>query len=353
MKPEWTRTFILLKRSCSKQHRMFRFASPYFILLLLVIPAAILYHRRRRTQPVMGSSSLLAFQDVKTSWVLKSKWILPVLKYGALGLMIVALARPQWGTQQMIVTTEGINIILAVDLSESMAALDFKRQGQIVNRLEAIKGVINDFIATRQGDRIGVVVFGTHAYTQLPLTRDYNTIATIVERLQIGAAGKSTAIGDALGIALKRLEDIPSQSNIIILLTDGRSNSGELAPDIATGIAAQKQVKIYSIGVGSRGRVPFLIKDPVFGERYVYQRVDIDETTLQQAAEQTGGLYFRAENLEGLAQIYETIGRMEKTEVDVQTYAEYNELYAHVLATALVALGVWILLTNTRYLKIP
>lgn len=257
------------------------------------------------------------------------------------------------GYQQLVVTTEGINIILAVDLSESMAALDFKQKGQIVNRLEAIKGVINDFIATRQGDRIGVVVFGTHAYTQLPLTRDYNTIATIIERLQIGAAGKSTAIGDALGIALKRLEDIPSQSNIIILLTDGRSNSGELTPEIAAGIAAQKQVKVYSIGVGSRGKVPFLIKDPIFGERYIYQRVDIDEQTLAQVADQTGGLYFRAENLEGLSKIYDTIGRMEKTEVDVKTYAEYNEFYAYLLAGALTVLSIWILLANTRFLHIP
>jgi Ca-activated chloride channel homolog len=329
---------------------MFRFASPYFILLLLVIPVAVIYRRR---QPVIGNANLSTLKDYKPSWILKSKWILPVLKYGALSLMIIALARPQWGTQQLVVTTEGINIILAVDLSESMAALDFKQKGQIVNRLEAIKGVINDFIATRQGDRIGVVVFGTHAYTQLPLTRDYNTIATIIERLQIGAAGKSTAIGDALGIALKRLEDIPSQSNIIILLTDGRSNSGELTPEIAAGIAAQKQVKIYSIGVGSRGKVPFLIKDPIFGERYIYQRVDIDEQTLAQVADQTGGLYFRAENLEGLSKIYDTIGRMEKTEVDVKTYAEYNEFYAYLLAGALTALSVWVLLANTRFLHIP
>jgi len=331
---------------------MFRFASPYFILLLLVIPVAVIYRHRRR-QPVMGNASLSVLKGYKPSWILKSKWILPVLKYGALSLMIIALARPQWGTQQLVVTTEGINIILAVDLSESMAALDFKQKGQIVNRLEAIKGVINDFIATRQGDRIGVVVFGTHAYTQLPLTRDYNTIATIIERLQIGAAGKSTAIGDALGIALKRLEDIPSQSNIIILLTDGRSNSGELTPEIAAGIAAQKQVKVYSIGVGSRGKVPFLIKDPIFGERYIYQRVDIDEQTLAQVADQTGGLYFRAENLEGLSKIYDTIGRMEKTEVDVKTYAEYNEFYAYLLAGALTVLSIWILLANTRFLHIP
>jgi Ca-activated chloride channel family protein len=332
---------------------MFRFASPYFLLLLTVIPAAVWYRRRRRTLPVMGSSSLLVLQDYKASWILKCRWILPYLKYTAVALMILALARPQWGTRQTNVTTEGINIILAIDLSESMAALDFKDNQQTINRLEAVKGVARKFIATRTSDRIGVVVFGTHAYTQLPLTRDYNTIATIIAQLQIGAAGKSTAIGDAIGIALKRLEDIPSQSNIIILLTDGRSNSGELTPEAAADIAAQMQVKVYGIGVGGRGPVPFLIKDPIFGERYVYQQVDIDEETLRQVAAHTGGLYFRAEDLAGLTQIYETIGHMEKTKVDVKVYAEYNELYFYLLITALITLSLWIILKNTRFLNIP
>jgi Ca-activated chloride channel family protein len=290
---------------------------------------------------------------IASSKALQLKWLLPTLKYTALGLIIVALARPQWGTRQMNILTEGINIVLAVDLSESMAALDFKRDNRIVNRLEAVKGVVRSFISNRAGDRIGLVVFGTQAYTQIPLTRDHNTIVSILERLQIGAAGKSTAIGDAIGISLKRLEDIQSKSNIIILLTDGRSNAGELTPEAATEIASHKKVKIYTIGVGSRGEVPFLVKHPVFGDRYVYQRVDIDEETLQEIAQQTEGQYFRAEDLKDLEGIYATIDALEKTEVKVKSFAEYREYYFYLLIPAFVCLGLWIILRNTRYLSIP
>ena len=332
---------------------MFRFAYPYYFFLLAVIPLAYLYRRRRPIRPAMGVSGTASIQDVGTSFALKIRWIVPFLKYAALCFMIAAMARPQWGTRHLSVSTKGINIILAVDLSESMAALDFKREGKIVNRLEAVKGVIHDFISKRSGDRIGMVVFGTEAYTQIPLTRDYNTIATMMERLKIGAAGKRTAIGDAIGISLKRLEDIESKSHVIILLTDGQSNSGELTPETATEIAVEKGVKIYTIGVGTRGKAPFLIKHPLLGEQYVYQQVDIDEDTLKKIAGKTGGLYFRAENTEGLGQIYDTIGKLEKTEVDVKTFAEYNEFYRYLLLPAFVLLCLWIILSNTRYLRVP
>ncbi len=332
---------------------MFRFASPYMFLLLAAILAAIFYRTRKRTHPVMGASSLSAVRNLSPSPFLIIQRLLPVLKYAALCLMIIAMARPQSGTERHNVLTEGINIVLAVDLSESMAALDFRRKGKIVNRLEAVKGVIQEFISKRNGDRIGTVVFGSEAYTQLPLTRDYNTIASILERLQIGAAGKATAIGDAIGISLKRLEDIKSETNIIILLTDGQSNAGELSPETATEIAVQKGVKIYTVGVGTRGKAPFLVKDPFFGERYIYQQVDIDEDTLRDIAQKTNGLYFRAENTQGLQKIYETIDRLEKTEVKVETFAEYSELYSYFLIPAFVMLCLWVVLSNTRFLKMP
>ncbi len=332
---------------------MFQFASPYFLLLLVLFPAAIYFRKRRQMRPVLNLSSLMPIRDIQPSGMLRIARLLPVLKYTALCLMIAAMARPQWGTRQVSVLTEGINIVLAVDLSESMAALDFQYKGKIVNRLEAIKSVIQDFITKRNGDRIAMVVFGTHAYTQLPLTRDYNTIASILDRLRIGAAGPNTAIGDAIGISLKRLEDIKSKSNIIILLTDGQSNSGELSPRIATELAVQKGIKIYTVGVGTHGEVPFLIKDPVFGERYVYQQVDIDEDALKDIATKTGGLYFKAENTEGLQQIYDTINTLEKTEVKTQTFAEYNELYRYLLIPAFILLGAWIVLTHTRFMRVP
>ncbi len=301
----------------------------------------------------MGIPALDSVRGVRPSAVLKLKWMMPLLQYMVLGLVIFAMARPQWGTHQVTILSEGINIIMAVDVSESMAALDFRQGGKVVNRLEAVKSVINEFIAKRSADRIGMVVFGTHAYTQVPLTRDYNTISAILERLKIGAAGKNTAIGDAIGIALKRLEDIKSKSNIIILLTDGQSNTGELTPEVAAEIAAQKGVKIYTIGVGGKGKAPFLIKHPLLGERYIYQQVNIDENTLKLIAQKTKGLYFRAADTQKLQRIYDTIDRMEKTEVKVKTYAEYRELYIYFLIPAVLILIIRIVLSNTRFLRVP
>ncbi|MFZ1985331.1 MAG: VWA domain-containing protein, partial [Desulfatitalea sp.] len=278
---------------------------------------------------------------------------LPALYYLVLVLLIGTLARPQWGTQRLPTETEGINIVLTVDLSGSMAAEDFTYQGQRMNRLQAIKRVVRDFIARRTGDRIGMVVFGSQAYTQLPLTRDYQTIAAILERLEIGAAGKNTAIGDAIGISVKRLADIESRSNIIILLTDGRSNTGELEPLTAAGIARQKEIKIYTIGVGGKGRAPVPIDDPIFGRRYVYQEDDLDETGLRAIADETGGRFFRAEDLEALQKIYATIDSLEKNKVTVQGFAEYKELYIYLLPPPLLLLAAWIVLKNTRFLEIP
>ena len=332
---------------------MLRFASPYFLLLMLLLPAMIWYRYRRHRTPAMASSALFPAAGIPASPALRLRRLVPAIKYSVLCLTVVALARPQWGTERTEVLTKGVNIVLALDLSESMAALDFKKKGRVVNRLEAVKGVVQEFVSKRSGDRIGMVVFGTHAYTQLPLTRDYNTLVSILDRLEIGAAGKSTAIGDAIGISLKRLADIESRSNIIILLTDGQSNAGELSPDTAGEIAAQKGVKIYTIGVGTRGKAPYLFKDPLFGERYVYQQVNIDEDTLRAIADKTGGLYFRAENLEGLQQIYETIDAMETTAVKVDIFAEYNEIYPWLLIPALVMLTLYVILRNTRYLIIP
>ena len=272
---------------------MFRFEYPYILTLLVLVPLVALYRKHRHSPLRLGASTVRPVENMSPGIFATLARFLPVLKYGALCLMIIALARPQWGTREMSIRTEGINIMLAVDLSESMAALDFRKNGKIVDRLEAAKGVIHDFIAKRSGDRIGLVVFGSQAYTQLPLSRDYDTISTILEQLKIGAAGKSTAIGDAVGISLKRLADIEGKSNIIILLTDGRSNSGVLSPEAAVEIAAQKEVKIYTIGIGGKGEAPFRVNLPGYGDRYVYQKVDMDEPALKDIAKKTKGLYFQ------------------------------------------------------------
>ncbi len=332
---------------------MFRLASPYFLILLALIPATLWYGRKRRPIPAMASSGLGPTAGMPSSPLLGLARRLNVLFHLSLVLMIAALARPQWGTEKTTIDATGINMVLAVDLSESMAALDFKQQGQMVNRLEAVKSVVKDFIARRAGDRIGLVVFGSQAYTQVPLTRDYGTIRQMLDRLQIGAAGRSTAIGDAIGIALKRLEDIESRSNVIILLTDGRSNSGEFEPLTTAAIARQKGVKIYTIGVGGQGRAPFAVNDAIFGQRLVYRRVDMDAKTLQAIADQTDGLFFQADDLVGLKKIYETIDAMEKSDVEVDTFAEYRELYVYLLIPAFAILGLWVILKNTRFLRVP
>ncbi|MCP4747647.1 MAG: VWA domain-containing protein [Desulfobacteraceae bacterium] len=332
---------------------MLRFADPYFLILLAIIPLTV-WRRVRTSAPALSLSSVSGAAQVSPSIILRlHNLLLPLIFYLSLVLMITALARPQWASRQAIIDTKGVNIVLAVDLSESMAALDFKRKGKVINRLEAAKYVIRNFISKRDGDRIGMVVFGTQAYTQFPLTRDYNAIASLLDGLQIGAAGKATAIGDAIGIALKRLEDIESRSNVIILLTDGVSNRGQIQPAAAADIARERQVKIYTVGIGEHGRAPFLVNDPVFGQRFIYQQVEIDETTLKKIAANTDGLYFRATNLKGLQKIYKTIDKLEKTGIKVKTFDQFKDLYLYSLLPALGLLGIWMLLKNTRFLTIP
>lgn len=331
---------------------MFRFASPLFLLLLMVVALILFLKIRRKSANPIRVSSLKDIDTIPISFMVRFSKIIIILKIISLVMLITALARPQWGDKKINITTEGVNIILALDLSESMRALDFKKNDKIVTRLEAVKTVVRDFIMKREGDRIGMVVFGSNAFTQLPLTRDYNTIAFILERLEIGAAGPKTAIGDAIGISLKRLEDIESKSNIIILLTDGKSNSGELAWQDAIKIAEDRKVKIYTIGVGTKGEAPFLV-DGLFGKRYVYQRVDVDLVALKKIAGQTSGSFFEAGDLKSLEQIYGMINDLEKTKVDVEKWVEYKELYPGFLYAGLALFLVYIVLTNTRFLRIP
>jgi len=333
---------------------MFRFASPLFLLLLFVVCLGI-FLRRKKKNTDTGTIKVSSLKDLDTlspSFMVMVSKFLPALKILSLILLIIALARPQFGDKKINVTTQGVNIILAIDLSESMRALDFKKDNEIITRLDAVKIVVKDFIMKREGDRIGMVVFGSNAFTQLPLTRDYNTIAFILDRLKIGAAGPRTAIGDAIGISLKRLQDIESKSNIIILLTDGKSNSGELSWQDAAKIAAQKKVKIYTIGVGTKGEAPFLV-DGLFGKQYVYRKVDMDMDALKTIAGQTRAGFFQAGDLKGLGQIYEMINNLEKTKVDVEKWVEYKELYPGFLEAGLIFFLMYIVLMNTRFLRVP
>jgi Ca-activated chloride channel family protein len=331
---------------------MFRLATPWFLLMLIPAWGVLIHTLKKDKTNTIQVSSLESLSTVPAGSGARISFFMPWLKVLALSCMILALARPQSGDEKINVMTEGVNIILALDLSESMRALDFKRDNEIITRLDAVKGVVADFIMKRQGDRIGMVVFGSNAFTQLPLTRDYNTIAFMLDRLKIGAAGPRTAIGDAIGISLKRLKDVKSASNIIILLTDGKSNAGQLAWQDAVEIAAQRKVKIHTIGVGTTGEVPFLV-DGVFGQRYVYQRVDMDWDALKTIAEKTSGSFFQATDLDSLEKIYKMIDGLERTKVEVEKWVEYKELYPGFLVAGLVMFLAHLILNHTRFMRIP
>ena len=336
---------------------IFRFASPWFLLLLIPLIGLGIFKMKgqmvsRDSSVGLGVPSLKGLSSLPKTPFLMLRPFIPWIKILAIALMVVALARPQSGRQKTEITTRGVNIVLALDLSESMRALDFKLDGEMVDRLQAVKSVVGDFILNRDGDRMGMVVFGSHAFTQLPLTRDYNTITFMLDHLRIGAAGPKTAIGDALGISLKRLEDIPSDSNIIILLTDGESNAGALDWEEAADIAAHRGVKIYTVGVGSNGEAPFLTNG-LFGQHYAYRRVSMDENALKTIAQKTGGIFFKAEDTQGLMSIYERIDALEKTEVTQEKWVEYKENYPLFLVLGLILMGTHLFLGGSRFMEVP
>jgi Ca-activated chloride channel family protein len=242
--------------------------------------------------------------------------------------------------------------MLCLDTSGSMNALDFQLENKRVNRLQVVKKVVDEFIRGRQNDRIGMVVFAEEAFTQCPLTLDYGVLLSFLDRLEIGMAGDTTAIGSALATCVKRLKDVKSKSKVIILLTDGRNNTGAISPATAADIAKTHGIKVYTIGAGTEGEAPFLV-DSLFGKHYVYQKVDLDEDTLKEIARKTGGRYFRATNTEALKTIYQQIDEMEKTEVKVKEYMEYKELFHWFLIPGLLFLLVEIVLAHTRFMKIP
>ncbi len=333
----------------------FRFADPLFLLLLIPLATLglrALFRARKPASTGLGLPTLQGSRDLPLGLTTRVAPFLFLIKLGAVALLIVGLARPQSGRERTEIQTRGVNIVLALDLSESMRALDFKRDGEVVDRLQAVKGVVGDFILKRDQDRMGMVVFGSNAFTQVPLTRDYDTLTFILDRLRIGAAGPRTAIGDAVGISLKRLKDIPSDSNIIILLTDGESNAGELNWEEAAAVAAAQDVKIYTIGVGSNGQAPFLV-DGLLGKQYVYRRVGMDVASLKAIAQITGGLFFKAEDTQGLEAVYDRINTLEKTEVTQEKWVEYKEQYPKAVVAALVLLLLHLLLTQTRFMRIP
>jgi Ca-activated chloride channel family protein len=275
-----------------------------------------------------------------------------VLRTACLLLLVIAFARPQLFNVSREIRSPGVDIMLCLDTSGSMQALDFQLNGKPVSRLTAVKKVVNEFIAKRETDRVGLVVFGEEAFTQSPLTVDKGLLLDLVKEMKVGMAGDRTAIGSAIAVAGKRLKDLKAIAKVLILLTDGRHNAGEITPEEAAEAVHALGVKIYSIGVGGTGPAPFRV-NTMFGPRLVHQQVDLDEETLRRVADIGGGAYFRAADSKRLAEIYDLIDQEEKTEVKVKEFFHFRELYPYFLIPALIFLGLEIFLRTTFLRKIP
>lgn len=328
------------------------FDSPWALLALLLLPLLWWYQRRSHRQAVLFLPTIIWIKGVGSPlrrWAFHGQeW----LRFAAFSLLIIALARPQLVNSEIERLSEGVDIILAIDTSGSMQAMDFVVDGKRVDRLSVIKQVAGDFIASRTADRIGVVVFGDKAFTQCPPTLDHQIVQRFLDWCTIGMAGKGTAIGSALGVSIKRLQASNFKSKLIILLTDGKSNAGNIDPLEAAKIAKTLGIKIHTIGVGSKGPVPFPVND-VFGTRLIYQQFDQDEEALQTIAKTTGGLYFNATDTKSLQEIYKQIDSMEKTEIKTREFKQYDEQFLNFLIPAMLLLALITLTENSWLRRVP
>jgi Ca-activated chloride channel family protein len=329
-----------------------RFAHPLFlIILLLVVPVAAWLEFTRKRRATLRFSDASPIEGINPSPRVKLRFLPKYLRFAALVLALIALARPQAGTRSQEIYNQGIDIMLVLDTSSSMKAIDFKPS----NRLEAAKKVAKEFVGGREFDRIGIVVFSGSAYTQCPLTVDHEAVLNFIDSTEIGMTeGDGTAIGSAIATAANRLKNSTAKSKVMILLTDGRNNMGDIDPLTASQAAATLGIRIYTIGAGQPGGALYPVDDPFYGRQYVkIPEQELDEVTLSKIADTTGGRYFRATDSASLAGIFKTINSMEKSEVKTLKYVSYNELFGYFLWPALALLGFEILLSGLWLRTIP
>jgi Ca-activated chloride channel family protein len=320
----------------------FQLQTPQALVLLLVLPVWWIWRRRYAPAAIVFSrTGVLARGPRAGKGIARAIF---VLRNVAIAGLVVALARPRSGARVENVTTSGINIVLAIDLSSSMLAQDFLPN----NRLEVAKSKVKQFISARTSDRIGLVAFAGEALTQVPLTTDYPVVLQAVDNLQAGQLEDGTAIGTAIATAANRLRDAPGRSRVMIIVTDGVNNRGEIDPFTAAKAAAVYGIKIYGIGVGSEGFAPVPVGRTVFGLRFENQPVKIDEDLLRNVAAFTGGRYFRARDAAALERIYSQINRLERVPVQTRSYVRYTELFRWALAVSLLALVTELALTARR-----
>lgn len=315
-------------------------ANPEWFWLLGLLPVIIaiqVWRRYRRRTPSLTFSDVSGLRDLPGNWRRFGTWAAPVLHWIGFALIVMALARPQFQNTTVERNAEGIDIVMALDISTSMKAEDLKP-----NRFEAARDVAVDFIDKRISDRIGLVAFARKSFTVVPPTLDYDLLKRLLNDVQMGIVEDGTAIGMGIATAVNRLKESPAESKVIILLTDGQNNSGEIDPVTAADLAVTYDIKIYTIGAGTRGTAPYPVQDPVFGTRYQNVKVDIDEEMLTKIADMTGGEYFRAVNTSRLQEIYNQIDKLERTEIEEVIYTDHQDLYLRFLlpALGLLILGV-------------
>ena len=332
---------------------MIRFLQPQWLWLLTLLPLALLWRGRRgATAAVEYSNVSLARQVARETrsragrWV----WLLPML---AAAMMVVGLARPQFGHGRTEVQASGIDIMLALDVSGSMQALDFKVDSQPVNRVDVVKSIVAKFIEDRPNDRIGIVAFAGAPYLVSPLTLDHDWLEQNLSRVQTAGVEDGTAIGSAIATCVNRLRDTPAKSKIVVLLTDGVNNSGKISPIAAAEAAKALGVKVYTIAVGVRGDAPVPVKDQFGNTQIVMSKVDVDEDTLQKIATETSGRFYRATDTESLKHIYAEINGLEKSRETIHRFEHYQDLFAWALFPAIGVLGLSVGLEQTRYRRLP
>ncbi len=329
------------------------FKTPLVLLLIPLLLGVLWYEHHHRESTSFRFSSLSILRQLGTSWRARWSFVPWVVRALVLVLLIVALAGPKRLIGESKLSSEGIDIVLALDVSGSMSAEDYVINGQRISRLDIIKNTVENFIKKRNDDRLALIVFGSQAYTVCPLTTDHQWLLENLHQIRIGLIQDATAIGSGIATSLLRLKKSNAKTKIIVLLTDGVNNSGKIDPLTAAKTAQALGVKIYTIGAGTTGIVPFPVTDEFGNKHYEQAQFDLDEDTLKKIADMTGGEYFRAADTESLRHIYARIDRLEKTKIEEKGYKQYAPLFTYGVIPALILLVLEIILTNTVFLKVP
>lgn len=324
------------------------FAHPLYFGLLLLIPFMIWwqYRRKKYDGPSVRLTTIAAVKEVKPTWKVRMRPALFWLRIAALVFMTIALARPQSSSVSESIDSEGIDIVMSIDVSGSMLAEDLKP-----NRIEAAKKVATEFVEARPTDRLGLVIFSGESFTQVPITIDHNVLKEQIGNIKSGVLVDGTAIGMGLATGVDRLRASKAKSRVLILLTDGVNNTGLIDPSTALEIAKRYKVRVYTIGVGTEGQAPYPVQTP-FGMQKQMMPVQIDEALLQKIAKETGGKYYRATSNRSLKSVYSEIDQLEKTKIEVSSYKQYAELFFPFAFMAILLLTIEMILRYTVFKSI-